>query len=75
MFEAKEDALLGPGTWRLWRPGPPPLVFMACPKCMLIAMLDHEIAADGTLTPSVQCAKEGCSFHESVRLVGWGKEV
>jgi hypothetical protein len=46
---------------------------MACPKCCLIAMLDHDVAPDGTVTPSVECAKEGCSFHENVRLLGWAE--
>ena len=45
-------------------------------------LLDHEIAADGTVTPSVVCdgipawptrgiAAEGCDFHDHLRLVGW----
>lgn len=34
-------------------------------------LLDHEIADDGTVTPSVECPIEGCGFHENVRLIGW----
>lgn len=38
-------------------------------------LLDHEIASDGTVTPSVVCNGipngEGCSFHEMVKLEGW----
>lgn len=38
-------------------------------------LLDHEIAADGTVTPSVVCNGipdgEGCSFHEMVKLERW----
>ena len=35
---------------------------------------DHEIAADGTVTPSVVCTQGGCVFHEFVRLVGWAAD-
>lgn len=33
--------------------------------------LDHKIADDGTVNPSVQCWADSCGFHEHVRLVGW----
>ena len=32
---------------------------------------EHEIAADGTVTPSVVCRHEGCAFHELIRLEEW----
>lgn len=32
---------------------------------------EHEIAADGTVTPSVVCNQDGCDFHEHIRLIGW----
>ena len=32
---------------------------------------EHEIADDGTVTPSLDCPVEGCSWHESVKLEGW----
>jgi hypothetical protein len=32
---------------------------------------EHEIAADGTVTPSVVCTESGCDFHDFVRLEGW----
>jgi hypothetical protein len=44
---------------------------VACPQCGREAMLDHEIAADGTVSPSVQCPFPGCSFHDQVQLLGW----
>lgn len=71
MFEAKEDHLLMKGTWRLWKGGERPCVFFCCPKCGELGMLDHEVNADGTITPSVQCPKAQCTFHETVRLLGW----
>lgn len=61
----------GRGTWRPVRGG-----FSArltCPSCGLDAELDHTIAKDGAVTPSVQCPAEGCSFHEHVRLLGWAE--
>mgnify|MGYP001576936534 CR=1 FL=1 len=32
---------------------------------------DHDIAEDGTVSPSVVCTSPGCGFHESVKLDGW----
>lgn len=32
-----------------------------------VAMLDHEIGADGSVSPSIQCAV--CDFHESSCLL------
>lgn len=34
-------------------------------------MDDHEIAEDGTITPSVRCPTEGCDWDAMVRLIGW----
>jgi hypothetical protein len=31
----------------------------------------HEIADDGTVTPSVQCFEPGCDFHENIVLEDW----
>lgn len=46
-------------------------VCIKCPKCERIGMLDHNVADGGTVTPSLDCPAEGCSFHEFVRLEGW----
>lgn len=32
---------------------------------------NHDIAADGTVTPSVVCPEQGCVFHDTVKLEGW----
>jgi hypothetical protein len=32
---------------------------------------EHDIAPDGTVSPSVVCTTEGCSFHDYVKLEGW----
>ncbi len=61
------------GTWRPWDFGPQgKTAAFICPKCGNLAMLiDHKIAPDGTVTPSVVCPHEGCTFHEFIRLEGW----
>jgi hypothetical protein len=46
-------------------------VLVRCPGCGQIATLDHDVADDGTVTPSLVCPVEGCNFHEFVRLDGW----
>lgn len=42
-----------------------------CPKCQTWGTLDHVIAPDGRVAPSVACATEGCDFHEMIWLAGW----
>ena len=44
---------------------------MQCPDGHPGALSDHQIAADGTVTPSVVCPEETCEFHQMIRLVGW----
>lgn len=36
-----------------------------------MAILDHDIEADGRVKPSVVCPFEGCGFHEFVTLLDW----
>ena len=44
---------------------------MCCPGCGVRSyMSDHEVAADGTVNPSVGCP-EDCGYHEYVTLVDW----
>jgi hypothetical protein len=57
-----------PLSWRLV--GSDDQVMVKCAKGHL-ASLDHEIAADGTVTPSLGCPTEGCDWHEMVRLKDW----
>ena len=42
-----------------------------CPICDHKYYLDHTIASDGTVTPSLVCPSPNCTFHENVRLDGW----
>lgn len=51
------------------------IVFATCPNdhtCILVSTV-HRVGADGTLSPSYVCPVGGCSFHDYVRLVGWGE--
>lgn len=74
MLEYPKDPNLPPGTWNLWTTGKRRVLF-SCPKCGQTGLLNHEIADDGTVTPSVQCPKTGCGFHEMIRLSGWSPEI
>lgn len=47
-----------------------PHVTIRCPNGHF-ALLDHEIADDGTVSPSVVCPWDGCGFHEFIRLLDW----
>lgn len=44
---------------------------VACPARHR-ATLRHEVAADGTVRPSLVCPREGCDWHVFGRLEGWG---
>ena len=49
---------------------------VSCPTCGNVSSLSgHEIAADGTVTPSLGCPwKIGdlpCTFHDWIKLDGW----
>ena len=60
------------GTWRYQKLPDGRSALFACPLCGYGASLsDHTIAPDGTVSPSVVCPKEGCTFHESIRLEAW----
>jgi hypothetical protein len=57
------------GAWTLWNlHGGKPLFVISCPLCGFVARLDHEVAADGLVSPSVQCPLTGCDFHDTVKL-------
>lgn len=58
------------GRWGGWRAGTETRIMISCPQCGTVAGLDHDIASDGTVTPSVICPI-GCGFHDHVRLSMW----
>lgn len=42
-----------------------------CPKCGETgSLMNHAIAADGTVSPSVICSYN-CGFHDHIKLLGW----
>lgn len=43
-----------------------------CAEGHIASLSGHEIAEDGTVSPSVVCPWEGCDYHEIVQLIGWG---
>jgi len=44
---------------------------VACGNGHVASLSDHNIAADGTVSPSLVCPAQGCGWHEVVRLIGW----
>ena len=44
---------------------------MTCRNGHGAALTDHEIAANGDVSPSVVCPHPGCTFHAWVTLVKW----
>ena len=66
----KTTNLDGPGPcWDHHEMGIP--VFR-CPTGHIGSLREHhQIAADGTVSPSVVCPHEGCTFHEFVKLENW----
>lgn len=44
---------------------------IVCPLCKQRSWLDHAIADDGTVSPSIVCPTEGCTFHVAGRLLSW----
>ena len=63
------DPKLASGTWCI-SPDVPDNVLFKCPNGH-IGILDHDIADDGTVSPSVICMHDGCEFHEFIVLDGW----
>ena len=35
------------------------------------SLLDHDIASNGVVTPSLDCPEDNCDWHEMVRLLEW----
>ena len=64
-----DGGLPPPGTWWPWHG----TVMLSCTNGHVASLRDHIIAIDGTVTPSVVCPWEGCTFHEWVVLDGWSE--
>lgn len=48
-----------------------PTARITCPECSECYLLDHEVAANGTVIPSVDCPTKKCTWHVHVVLDGW----
>lgn len=59
------------GSYRVWARPNVVKVNICCPGCGQVGGLDHHIAADGTISPSLVCPFEPCTFHEYGKLEGW----
>ncbi len=46
-------------------------VDVRCPDCGRIGELDHDVAADGRVSPSLDCPQPACGFHAYVVLDDW----
>lgn len=73
MITLKQSNWYVPGTWKgLMKSDGHRSASVTCPLCKKnYALTNHDIAADGTVTPSVVCPTEGCTFHEMVKLEGF----
>lgn len=60
-----------PGTWKGIKTAKGRQASFTCPDCGLLgSLINHEVASDGTVTPSVVCP-HNCGFHEFIKLIGW----
>jgi hypothetical protein len=57
--------------WRPVKHDDIPTAMLQCSNGHRALLSTHQIAADGTVTPSAVCPYEGCNFHEWIRLAGW----
>ena len=45
---------------------------VSCPDCGQAASLSgHTISADGSVSPSLICPHNGCTFHDHIKLEEW----
>jgi hypothetical protein len=71
MTNYKKDESLSPGSWYRWKT-PKGYTTMFCdPYGHAGSLEDHNIADDGTVSPSVVCAHDNCLFHEWIKLEDW----
>lgn len=75
MIQIKHDQeLTGPNTWAVYRYQSGRVqVVTRCANGHIGSLDDHQIASDGTVSPSVVCQSAGCDYHEFIRLDGWSE--
>lgn len=67
-----DQNLSKPNTWARWEyQSGRVCVVTRCANGHIGSLDDHTIASDGTVSPSVVCQHEGCTYHEFIQLVGW----
>lgn len=67
-----DQELSKPNTWAIFRYQSGRVqVVTRCANGHIGSLDDHEIDADGVVSPSVVCQKNGCDFHEFIQLEGW----
>lgn len=77
LFKRQFSNRIEKGTWRPVDFDGRMSAILFCPKCgQSMTILDHHIADDGTVTPSVvgpsiACANSRCDFHDFVKLELW----
>lgn len=59
------------GQWRCWNNKGTENVFVKCPGCGQEYRLEHDVSAEGVISPSLECPSDDCTFHDTVILVGW----
>jgi hypothetical protein len=71
--EQAGDPWIPAGTWsELQKADGSKSAMVGCGLCGKNQTLTgHTIAADGTVTPSLQCSFPPCTWHVYVRLEGW----
>lgn len=70
--DRRTDGTREPGSWRPLENREGRSAMVTCARCERSASLTgHTIAANGEVSPSLQCPYKGCSWHVYVTLVGW----
>jgi hypothetical protein len=57
--------------WRRSTRDDKPTANVKCGNGHIASLADHTIAADGFVSPSLDCVVEGCDWHVNACLVGW----
>ena len=62
-----------PKTYPCWSPSELPGIkaILWCPKGHSAILTNHTVDIDGTVHPACICPKNGCGFHDNVRLEDW----
>lgn len=60
------------GEWKPLRSEGTHTASVRCPECdELATLIDHTIAPNGMISPSLQCPTKDCTWHVNARLAGW----